>query len=311
MIDPVTFSQHEKALVESQSIGQGTRIGALAHVLARAVIGTDCNISDYTLIENDVLIGNRVTIKSGVQIWDGITIEDDVFIGPNATFGTDPLTAGESARTVIEHGASIGPNATISLGITIGERARVAAASLVTRSVPPLAIVAGNPASIVGYEGAAFHEQGPSTSPPSHASIASTQVRNVNLHRLPSAVDMRGQLSFAEIGKQIPFEIERFFLVYGVASKEVRGEHAHRELDQFLICVHGQCSVVADDGENRQEFLLDDPTVGLHVPPLVWAVQYKHTADAVLLVLASHPYDPDDYIRDYAEFARALKERSA
>ena len=82
----------------------------------------------------------------------------------------------------------------------------------------------------------------------------------VTLHRLPHVPDMRGNLSFGEIGDQIPFEVKRYFLVYGVASKEIRGEHAHRSLHQFLICVHGRCHVVADDGTNRQEFVLDSPT---------------------------------------------------
>ena len=89
---------------------------------------------------------------------------------------------------------------------------------------------------------------------------------------------MRGNLSFGEIGDQIPFDIKRYFLVYGVASKEIRGEHAHRSLHQFLICVHGRCHVVADDGRNRQEFVLDNPTLGIHLPPMVWGIQSRSTA---------------------------------
>ena len=85
------FSQHETAIVESPSIGAGTRIWAFAHVLPGAVIGAGCNICDHTFIENDVRIGDRVTIKCGVQLWDGITLEDDVFVGPNATFSNDPF----------------------------------------------------------------------------------------------------------------------------------------------------------------------------------------------------------------------------
>ena len=84
---------------------------------------------------------------------------------------------------------------------------------------------------------------------------------------------MRGNLSFGEIGNQIPFEVKRYFLVYSVASKEIRGEHAHRSLHQFLICVHGRCHVVADDGTNRQEFVLDSPTLGLHLPP--WSGRFN------------------------------------
>ena len=298
--------QHSTALVESRKIGTGTRIWALAHVLPGAVVGEDCNICDHTFIENHVVIGNRVTIKCGVYIWDGITIEDDVFIGPNATFTNDPFPRSkhipaEYAKTTIKRGASIGANATLLPGISIGERAMVGAGSVVTRSVPPLAIVAGNPARIVGYEGAPSAKPQPAAIP-AEAGIHKTQVPGVMLHRLASAADLRGSLAFSEDGKHIPFEMRRFFLVHKVPTKEVRGEHAHRTLHQFLVCIHGRCSVLADDGDRRQEFLLDDPTIGLHVPPLVWAVQYKYSPDAVLLVIASAAYDPSDYIRDYSEF---------
>jgi UDP-2-acetamido-3-amino-2,3-dideoxy-glucuronate N-acetyltransferase len=144
------FFQHPTALVESRKIGAGTRIWAMAHVLPGATIGEDCNICDHTFIENGVSIGNRVTIKSGVQLWDGVTIEDDVFIGPNATFTNDRFPRSktrpaEYSRTVVKRGASIGANATLLPGISIGERAMVGAGSVVTRSVPPLAIVAGTP----------------------------------------------------------------------------------------------------------------------------------------------------------------------
>ncbi len=304
------------SLVESRSIGLRTRIGALAHVLPGAVIGEDCSIGEHTLIQNDVVIGNRVVIGCGVALWDGTTIEDDVFIGSHVAFANDLRTEGsdggnKTSRTLIRRGAILGTNATIYAGLTVGERANVRAGSVVTRNVPPLAIVSGNPAVIIGYEGTRPDHEGAIASPPSEPSVRATNVAGVTLHRMPSAADMRGQLSFGEIGRQIPFEVKRFFIVYGVASQETRGEHAHRKLHQFLICVHGRCSLMADDGENRQEFVLDHPTVGVHLPPLVWAVQYKHTPDAVLLVLASDYYDPADYIRDYAEYLQILRlERS-
>ena len=91
-------------------------------------------------------------------------------------------------------------------------------------------------------------------------------------------------------------------MVFDVPSVETRGEHAHRECHQFLICVRGSCAVVADDGINRQEFLLDRQDLGIHLPPMVWGIQYKYSADAVLLVFASHYYDSTDYIRNYSEF---------
>ena len=310
MADP-GFFQHESAIVESSSVGAGTRIWAFAHVLPGAVIGAACNVCDHTFIENDVRLGDRVTIKCGVQIWDGITLEDDVFVGPNATFSNDPFPRSgrhpeRYARTLVKRGASIGANATILPGLTIGEKAMVGAGAVVTRNVPPMAIVAGNPARIVGYDGAGSLSGAVSTTP-AEVGVTATRVAGVTLHRLPQVHDLRGDLSFGEVANQIPFEIRRYFLVYGVASKEIRGEHAHRSLHQFLICVHGRCHVVADDGSNRQEFVLDSPTIGFYLPPMVWGIQYKYTEDAVMLVLASDKYDPGSYIRDYAEFLELVK----
>ena len=183
----------------------------------------------------------------------------------------------------------------------------VGAGAVVTSDVPPMAIVAGNPARIVGYDGAGSLSAGAVSTIPAEVGVSATRVAGVTLHRLPHVHDMRGNLSFGEIGNQIPFEVKRYFLVYSVASKEIRGEHAHRSLHQFLICVHGRCHVVADDGTNRQEFVLDSPTIGLHLPPMVWGIQYKYTEDAVMLVLASDKYDPASYIRDYSEFLELVK----
>ena len=306
------FFQHETAIVESLSVGAETRIWAFAHILPGAMIGAACNICDHTFIENDVRIGNRVTIKCGVQVWDGISLEDDVFVGPNTTFSNDPFPrSGQHpvryARTLVKRGASIGANATILPGLTIGEKAMVGAGAVVTRDVPPMAIVTGNPARIVGYDGAGSWSAGAVSTTPAEVGVSTTRVAGVTLHRLPQVHDLRGSLSFGEVANQIPFEVKRYFLVYSVASKEIRGEHAHRSLHQFLICVHGRCHVVADDGSNRQEFVLDSPTIGLHLSPMVWGIQYKYTEDAVMLVLASDKYDPGSYIRDYSEFLELVK----
>lgn len=302
---------HKNAIVESSSIGPGTRIWAFAHVLAGAVIGEQCNICDHTFIENDVTLGDRVTIKCGVQVWDGVTIEDDVFIGPNATFTNDGFPRSRQPperylRTVVKKGASIGANATVLPGLTIGEYSMIGAGAVATRNVPARAIVAGNPARIIGYEGVSPNANEAVCVPPVAPGATASSVDGVSLHRLPSAIDMRGSLSFAEVGRHLPFEVKRLFLVYGVPSKEVRGEHAHRQLHQFLLCVNGACSLIADNGRQRDEFILNDPGVGVHIPPLVWSIQYKHSADAVLLVLASDHYDPKDYIRDYSEFLRLI-----
>jgi UDP-2-acetamido-3-amino-2,3-dideoxy-glucuronate N-acetyltransferase len=298
------FYQHETAIVETTSIGEGTRIWAFAHILPGATIGSECNICDHTFIENDVVVGDRVTIKCGVQLWDGIRLESDVFVGPNTSFTNDMFPRSKHhqpdsllLKTVVKCGASIGANATILPGITIGERAMVGAGSVVTQNVPPDAIVTGNPAKVVGYVNVPLADA--SKQP---AASGETEVGGVKLHALPLVTDLRGALTFAEFPSHLPFEVKRLFLVYDVPSREIRGEHAHRTLHQFLICVHGSCCVLADDGENRREFWLDSPTVGLYLPPLIWSVQYKHGLDSVLLVLASDIYDAGDYIRDYNEF---------
>ncbi len=93
-------------------------------------------------------------------------------------------------------------------------------------------------------------------------------------------------------------------MVFNVPSEETRGQHAHFECEQYLICAKGRVSVLVDDGSNRQEYLLDSPSLGLYLPPMVWGVQYRYSGDAVLLVFASHAYDPADYIRDYSAFIK-------
>lgn len=145
---------HSHALVESETIGPGTRIWAFAHVLKGAVIGADCNICDHSYIDEDVVIGDRVTIKGQVAIIDGMRLEDDVFIGPNATFMNDRFPRSRQSswtceRMVIGRGASIGSGATILPGVNIGEGAMVGAGAVVTRDVPPFTVVVGNPARVV------------------------------------------------------------------------------------------------------------------------------------------------------------------
>jgi UDP-2-acetamido-3-amino-2,3-dideoxy-glucuronate N-acetyltransferase len=145
---------HDLASVETVNIGSGTRIWAFAHILAGAMIGQDVNICDHTFIENDVRVGNRVTIKCGVYLWDGIILEDDVFVGPNATFTNDRYPRSKHypdkfLETLVKTGASIGANATILPGITIGEYAMVGAGAVVTKDVPPRVLVVGNPARII------------------------------------------------------------------------------------------------------------------------------------------------------------------
>ena len=149
---------HEDALVEADEIGSGTRIWAFAHVMRGARIGAGCNICGNAFIETGAVVGDRVTVKNNVLLWDGVTVEDDVFIGPNATFTNDPTPRAsvkkpseQLLKTVVRRGATIGANATILCGLTIGEFGFVAAGTVVTRDIPSYALVAGNPGRRVGW----------------------------------------------------------------------------------------------------------------------------------------------------------------
>lgn len=300
-------SIHPQALCESESVGDGTRIWAFAHVLPGAVIGEDCNICDHVFIENDVIVGNRVTIKSGVQLWDGVRLSDDVFVGPNATFTNDPFPRSKQTppsflATDVGRGASIGANATILPGVRIGRQAMVGAGTVVTRDVPPNAVVLGNPGRIAGYVDAhdTWHKPSAGATDPVRPQMSS--VKGVELRYTNHAQDLRGSLVAVNHGIDLPFRARRSFAVFGVPTKDVRGEHAHKVCQQFLVCVSGSVNCVVDDGRERDEFVLDHPRVGLLMPAMVWGTQYNYSSDAVLLVYASHEYDPDDYIRDYDDF---------
>lgn len=147
---------HPLADVNSSNIGEGTRVWQYCVILSGAGIGENCNICAHTLIEADVVIGRNVTVKSGVFLWDGTRIEDDVFIGPNATFTNDPMPRSkvypEAFKGIhVQQGASIGANATLLPGITIGRYAMVGAGAVVTQDVPERAVVVGNPARIIRY----------------------------------------------------------------------------------------------------------------------------------------------------------------
>jgi acetyltransferase-like isoleucine patch superfamily enzyme len=302
------YFKHPEALVESTRIGPRTRIWAFAHVLPGAIIGADCNICDHVFVENDVRIGDRVTVKCGVQLWDGITLEDDVFIGPNATFTNDPAPRSrkrpaEFLKTRIRTGASIGANATVLPGLTVGRNALVGAGAVVTHSVPANAIVIGNPAQIDGYVDSNRKAKIEQTPRPAHSALSwHPKVKGVAVFELPLITDLRGSLTVGELGKELPFQPKRFFVVFDVPGRKVRGEHAHWSLHQFLVCLRGDCSLLVDDGQTREEIRLDSPRIGVHLAPLVWAVQFKFSPDAMLMVLASEAYDPASYIRDYDDY---------
>ncbi|HEY1089613.1 MAG TPA: WxcM-like domain-containing protein [Burkholderiaceae bacterium] len=247
-------------------------------------------IIETKLIGSGTRIGAFCRVLEGARIGHGVEICDLVFVDRDVGIGNS---------------AVIGASATVLAGITIGADARVLPGAVVMRDVPPHAIVSGNPAHITGYVNAAAEAAEPMRSVDPGAPPA-LKVRGARLHAMPRILDLRGALSFGETGTHLPFTPQRFFMVYDVPTKEVRGEHAHKACHQFLVCVKGAISVVVDDGGEREQVLLDDPRLGLHIEPMVWGIQYQFSPDAVLLVLASHRYDAADYIRNYDEFLENL-----
>lgn len=150
------FFVHEMALVATDRIGEGSRIWAFCNVQAKVVIGKDCNIGDHCFVEQHVTLGDRVTVKNGVSLWEGVTAEDDVFIGPNAVFTNDLYPRSKAyldkpLPTLLKQGCSIGANAVVLAGRTIGRFAMIGAGAVVTKDIPDFTLWFGNPARQIGY----------------------------------------------------------------------------------------------------------------------------------------------------------------
>jgi UDP-2-acetamido-3-amino-2,3-dideoxy-glucuronate N-acetyltransferase len=264
---------------------------------------TTAQIDPMARVAAGLHVPDDVVVQCGAVLPANLVLSGACRIGPNAVFV-------EGASTSVGKGVVVGANATLMPGITLAARCVVRPGAVVTRSVPPRAIVEGNPAVIVGYADVLAgppSQVRPGAASSAAASAESLPVAGVTLHHLPVIPDLRGSLTVGEFHSQIPFEPRRYFIVFGVPSREVRGEHAHRACHQFLLCVRGSCSVVADDGHSRVEVVLDAPHRGLYLPPMTWGIQYKYSPDAMLVVFASHPYDAADYIRDYEEFLALVR----
>ena len=130
------------------------------------------------------------------------------------------------------------------------------------------------------------------------------KISGVRLYELPVIRDPRGSLSYAQHEDPLPFLPKRYFSVFEVGEGQTRGGHAHRTVQQFLICVNGSCQVSLDDGKTRDLVWLDRPELGLYLPPKIWSTQQRFSKDSVLVVLASELFDPGEYIKDYSEFLR-------
>ncbi|MCA9103618.1 MAG: acyltransferase [Pirellulales bacterium] len=157
---------HPAALVESETVGAGTRVWAYAHVLRGATLGRNCNVGDHCFIETGAVVGDNVTVKNGVCIWDGVTLADDVFVGPMVCFTNDrsprsprmPEVHGRYeeksnwlSETHVEQGVAIGANATVLPGIRLGRYCVVGAGAVVTRDVAPHSVVVGSPARQIAF----------------------------------------------------------------------------------------------------------------------------------------------------------------
>lgn len=245
-----------------------------------------------------------ITLRSGIDCIIPLSalVEEDVIIGDRVVFA--------GCDIVIRSKARLDSACVIGEGVTVGQGAWVRAGSVVLRTVPANAIVEGNPAVVVGYQNQLNAEQRNTPrlvdlnalgnyARPSRVPLL---VGESALYLMRRIIDARGSLSVGEVPTEVPFSPARFFTVFGVPSVELRGEHAHKQCEQFLICLHGSCRVLLDDGSQRCEVILDRPDVGIYMPQMIWGTQYRYSADAVLLVFASKPYDSDDYIRTYESF---------
>lgn len=138
--------------------------------------------------------------------------------------------------------------------------------------------------------------------------IEKCSVRGVRLYEMRHVLDrVRGNLAVCNFSQELPFLPQRCFQTYAIPDDRTRGEHAHRHCSQFLVCTHGECHLQVDDGEHCEEFCVNRPTLGVLIPPMVWAVEHLHSQDSVLMVLASRLYEAEDYIRDYDEFLTMVK----
>lgn len=183
------------------------------------------------------------------------------------------------------------------------------------RSVPPNAIVEGNPAQVVGYVNNLDKGKLPEPRHFDVQNLGSLQrparipllVGESTLYLMRRITDSRGALTVGEVPAEVPFSPARYFVTFDVPSVELRGEHAHRHCKQFLICVHGSVRILLDDGARRCEVTLDRPDMGVYMPEMIWGTQYRHSVDTVLLVFASRPYEPEDYLRTYDDFISVIQ----
>lgn len=230
----------------------------------------------------------------------------------------DPRTVFAGVNIVVRANARLDAACVIGEGVIIGQGAWVRAGAVVLRSIPPNAIVEGNPAQVVGYQTSNDDTRRSrprvidmtSIGNPDRPARIPLGVGQSALFLMRKVVDARGSLTVGEVPTEVPFSPARYFAVFGVPSIELRGEHAHKRCQQFLICLNGSCRVLLDDGHHRTEVTLDRPDMGVFMPEMIWGTQYRYSPNAVLLVFASRSYESDDYLRTYDEFQAELLKQS-
>ncbi|HET6389566.1 WxcM-like domain-containing protein [Hyphomicrobium sp.] len=286
------YFTHPLALCESNSIGEGTRIWAFAHVLPGARVGRNCNICDHVFIENDVSIGDDVTIKCGVQVWDGVSIGNRAFIGPNVTFTNDRFPRSKQyperfLATVVEEGASIGANATILPGVRVGRDAMVGAGAVVTKDVPPNATVVGNPAK------------------PIYSDLAETLIEKQSALGSGASIRPDGDSSSAGSMVRLPYASHHLQILRRL-PKHAEAGYAELRSGQMFIVAKGAVSIELDDGKEQTEVVLSETSSVQQIPPKTWMQLRASTAEIVLIVARSHPYDEGELILTREEFLRQI-----
>ena len=269
------------------------------------------NDSDWAAIHPTAMIDAGVSIDPTARvgafayIGGACRIECGVVVDARATIVGRASDADAPETTVIGEHATIGAGAILSGPITIGVGAVVEAGAVVVDDVPAHAVVAGNPAAVVGYTKPDESVSAAIVAPPERPGER-VEVAGCQLIRLPRVDDLRGALTFAEVDDDLPFTPRRIFVVYDVPNQKIRGSHAHYELHEFIMALGGSVTVTVDNGKERGQIVLDDPTLALHLRPLTWTTQYAFSTGAFLVVLASHVYEDADYIRDYRQYREVV-----
>ncbi|MCU1589895.1 MAG: isomerase [Frankiales bacterium] len=281
------------------AVPSGLHAGAFSYVDPEAILGTSVHLGVGAAVFQSTEVGADSHLGAGTRVGPYVVLEQGVRLGTNVV-----VEGTQGSPTRIRPRAQIGSGCTVLAGVTVGHDAVLQAGASVDRDVPAHAVVAGNPARIVGYVDAGAPADPSPTPAEDLAAVAHAGVRWVEG---VAARDLRGSLAAYEHPAHLPFLPARTYLVYGVTDGSARGEHAHKTCDEILVCVAGEIDVLLDTHIARARVRLGEASRGLYLPAMTWRVLINHTPGAVLLVLASEAYDPDEYIRDHADWEERVR----